>query len=65
MILKDGLVYVVNGVKQASAFPPNFIHSLDATHMMLTALECRVCSFPLRFFLNTMELTDLLFRTET
>ena len=32
----------VNGIKQASAFPPNFIHSLDATHMMLTALECRV-----------------------
>ncbi|KAI9061872.1 DNA/RNA polymerase [Trametes sanguinea] len=31
----------VNAVKQASAFPPNFIHSLDATHMMLTALECR------------------------
>ncbi|KAG1902934.1 uncharacterized protein F5891DRAFT_1276856 [Suillus fuscotomentosus] len=30
----------VNAVKQASAFPPNFIHSLDATHMMLTALEC-------------------------
>ncbi|PWN18317.1 DNA/RNA polymerase [Microstroma glucosiphilum] len=27
--------------KQASAFPPNFIHSLDATHMILTALECR------------------------
>lgn len=32
----------VNSQKQASAFPPNFIHSLDATHMMLTALECRV-----------------------
>ncbi|KAG6865592.1 hypothetical protein C0991_001141 [Blastosporella zonata] len=31
----------VNSMKQASAFPPNFIHSLDATHMMLTALECR------------------------
>ncbi|KAG6872157.1 hypothetical protein C0995_012475 [Termitomyces sp. Mi166 len=31
----------VNSLKQASAFPPNFIHSLDATHMMLTALECR------------------------
>lgn len=31
----------VNAIKQASAFPPNFIHSLDATHMMLTALECR------------------------
>lgn len=33
---------LVNTMKQASAFPPNFIHSLDATHMMLTALECRV-----------------------
>jgi len=31
----------VNVSKQVSAFPPNFIHSLDATHMMLTALECR------------------------
>ncbi|KAI0270564.1 DNA/RNA polymerase [Gloeopeniophorella convolvens] len=31
----------VNTQKQASAFPPNFIHSLDATHMLLTALECR------------------------
>lgn len=30
----------VNSLKQASAFPPNFIHSLDATHMMLTALKC-------------------------
>ena len=34
----------VNSMKQASAFPPNFIHSLDATHMMLTALECQVRS---------------------
>jgi len=35
----------VNSVKQASAFPPNYIHSLDATHMILTALECKVsCS---------------------
>ena len=33
---------MVNSTKQASAFPPNFIHSLDATHMMLTALECQV-----------------------
>ncbi|KAH8107638.1 DNA/RNA polymerase [Cristinia sonorae] len=31
----------VNSAKQASAFPPNFVHSLDATHMMLTALECK------------------------
>mgnify|MGYP002713930343 FL=1 len=33
--------YEVNPSKQSSAFPPNFIHSLDATHMILTALECQ------------------------
>ena len=38
---------IVNSLKQASAFPPNFIHSLDATHMMLTALECQVGTIPL------------------
>ncbi|KAM8940293.1 DNA-directed RNA polymerase, mitochondrial [Pelodytes ibericus] len=27
-------------LKQKNAFPPNFIHSLDSTHMMLTALHC-------------------------
>ena len=27
--------------KQLQAFPPNFIHSLDATHMFLTALRCK------------------------
>lgn len=26
--------------KQLQGFPPNFIHSLDATHMLLSALEC-------------------------
>ena len=26
--------------KQMSAFPPNFIHSLDSTHMMMTANAC-------------------------
>lgn len=26
--------------KQLQAFPPNFIHSLDASHMILSALEC-------------------------
>ncbi|VDC07236.1 unnamed protein product [Peniophora sp. CBMAI 1063] len=30
----------VNAKKQATAFPPNFIHSLDATHMLKTAIEC-------------------------
>ncbi|WFD36220.1 DNA-directed RNA polymerase [Malassezia cuniculi] len=32
--------FEVNPSKQSSAFPPNFIHSLDATHMYLTAIEC-------------------------
>lgn len=27
-------------VKQKNAFPPNFIHSLDSTHMMITSLHC-------------------------
>ncbi|KAI1795428.1 DNA/RNA polymerase [Ganoderma leucocontextum] len=40
-ISDPSLPSTVNAQKQASAFPPNFIHSLDATHMMLTALECR------------------------
>ena len=30
----------VNKRKQLQAFPPNFIHSLDATHMLLSALQC-------------------------
>ncbi|KAG7935766.1 hypothetical protein KL934_002325 [Ogataea polymorpha] len=30
----------VDGRKQASGFPPNFIHSLDATHMVLSANKC-------------------------
>jgi len=33
---------LVNPAKQVTAFPPNFVHSLDATHMMLTALQCDV-----------------------
>lgn len=27
--------------KQSSAFPPNFVHSLDASHMMLSAVACQ------------------------
>ena len=30
----------IHKAKQIQAFPPNFIHSLDATHMFLTALKC-------------------------
>ncbi|KAG5674913.1 hypothetical protein PVAND_004858 [Polypedilum vanderplanki] len=29
-----------NGLKQRNAFPPNFIHSLDSSHMMLTSVHC-------------------------
>ena len=31
---------VISKRKQLQAFPPNFIHSLDATHMMLSAKAC-------------------------
>lgn len=30
----------VNRRKQLQGFPPNFIHSLDASHMLLSAIEC-------------------------
>jgi DNA-directed RNA polymerase, mitochondrial len=29
-----------NGRKQTTAFPPNFIHSLDASHMLTSAVAC-------------------------
>ncbi|UJR09606.1 hypothetical protein I4U23_013841 [Adineta vaga] len=29
-----------NHIKQKNAFPPNYVHSLDSTHMMMTALQC-------------------------
>jgi DNA-directed RNA polymerase, mitochondrial len=31
----------VNSMKQASAFPPNFVHSLDACHMMITSVAAK------------------------
>lgn len=30
----------VNARKQRTAFPPNFVHSLDATHMLMSAIGC-------------------------
>ncbi|WPK24620.1 hypothetical protein PUMCH_001899 [Australozyma saopauloensis] len=30
----------VDARKQATAFPPNYIHSLDATHMLMTSAAC-------------------------
>ncbi|KAJ2542943.1 DNA-directed RNA polymerase, partial [Coemansia sp. RSA 1933] len=32
----------VNSQKQKTAFPPNFVHSLDAAHMVLSAIQCKV-----------------------
>ena len=34
------LINKVDSRKQMTAFPPNFIHSLDASHMLLSALNC-------------------------
>ncbi|KAK4784232.1 hypothetical protein SAY86_018600 [Trapa natans] len=31
----------VNVRRQRTAFPPNFVHSLDGTHMMMTAVACK------------------------
>ncbi|MEW5305130.1 MAG: hypothetical protein WDW36_007691 [Sanguina aurantia] len=36
----DYLAPVLRG-KQRSSFPPNYIHSLDGAHMMMTAMACR------------------------
>ncbi|XP_018649123.1 t3/t7 bacteriophage-related mitochodrial DNA-directed rna polymerase [Schistosoma mansoni] len=36
----DKLISLPKSSKQTSAFPPNFIHSLDSCHMMLTGLQC-------------------------
>lgn len=31
----------VNKSQQVNAFPPNYIHSLDSTHLMMTALRMK------------------------
>ncbi|KAI9874259.1 MAG: DNA-directed RNA polymerase [Pleopsidium flavum] len=39
-IVQPAISDPVNKRKQLQGFPPNFIHSLDATHMLLSALKC-------------------------
>ncbi|KAI5805117.1 hypothetical protein EDC01DRAFT_685897 [Geopyxis carbonaria] len=39
-IMDPSSIDQVNSRKQMTAFPPNFIHSLDATHMLLSATKC-------------------------
>lgn len=31
----------VSPARQSSAFPPNFVHSVDSAHMLLTAIACK------------------------
>ncbi|KAN0055755.1 hypothetical protein ACTA71_011641 [Dictyostelium dimigraforme] len=40
LVAHDDDMLPVDTNRQRSAFPPNFIHSLDSTHMFLTALAC-------------------------
>ena len=42
-----GSLINVSSNKHMIAFAPNFIHSLDATHMMMTALAMRKSVVPL------------------
>ncbi|KAF2645922.1 DNA/RNA polymerase [Massarina eburnea CBS 473.64] len=37
---KSNAIATVDKRKQLQAFPPNFIHSLDASHMLLSAIKC-------------------------
>jgi DNA-directed RNA polymerase, mitochondrial len=36
----------VSSVRQRSAFPPNFVHSLDSTHMLMTANKLQALNIP-------------------
>jgi len=50
------IVFQVSVKKQKSAFPPNFVHSLDSSHMMMTALACNdagLCFAGLKFSFTT------------
>lgn len=40
-VVQPGSGDVVSRRKQLQAFPPNFIHSLDATHMIMSANACK------------------------
>lgn len=40
-VVRNGEHTPVSTIRQRSAFPPNFVHSIDSAHMLLTGLECR------------------------
>eukprot|EP00434_Breviolum_minutum_P026231 symbB.v1.2.023188.t1/scaffold2104.1/size89385/4 len=39
--IKTGHKNTIHKVKQTMGFPPNFVHSMDATHMMMVAERCQ------------------------
>lgn len=41
LVTRDDETLPVSKRKQRTAFPPNFVHSLDATHMMMTCLKMK------------------------
>jgi DNA-directed RNA polymerase len=40
VLAHDSASFPVDKKRQKTAFPPNFVHSLDATHMLMTAKTC-------------------------
>ena len=40
VLVQNSLSLPVDKKRQRTAFPPNFVHSLDATHMLMTAKTC-------------------------
>ena len=40
-LVLDSDALPVSSQKQKTAFPPNFVHSLDATHMLMTTLKMK------------------------
>ena len=38
--------------RQRTAFPPNFVHSLDGSHMMMTAVACKKAGLNFAGFFN-------------
>lgn len=62
----------VNKSKQRTAFPPNYVHSLDSSHMLMTAMSCYnkditfaavsiICSFLSLFFFLVLPFSILFF----
>ncbi|MES1918076.1 DNA-directed RNA polymerase, variant 2 [Bonamia ostreae] len=57
--IKDSFNYQPNVRSQSLAFPPNFVHSLDSTHMLMTAKKCRLlCRFQI-FVLVKLQMYSL------